>query len=217
MPSYQLKLNNKGVNKRNVTFSHLMAAFLLIIMGVVSATILKTLAETQAAVINSGIFYTVSGTYVLAGILILFITIKFNKQITAKRSLSTQLRIFEILLLLPTLIYCLLKQWHVPAAYAGIGIFGILYAFYYEFSSIKDKIVTIDDKGINNPHSKTSFLPWEKVLRLIVRHQILTIEGQGNKLYQYDLQSGQTIDVASIESFAAKRIKEEKKVIKNDW
>lgn len=217
MPSYQLKLNNKGVNKRNVTFSHLMAAFLLIIMGVVSATILKTLAETQAAVINSGIFYMVSGTYVLAGILILFITIKFNKQITAKRSLSTQLRIFEILLLLPTLVYCLLKQWHVPAAYAGIGIGGILYAFYYEFSSIKDKIVTIDDKGINNPHTKTSFLPWEKVLRLIVRHQILTIEGQGNKLYQYDLQSGQTIDVASIESFAAQRIKEEKKVIKNDW
>ena len=217
MPSYQLKLNNKGVNKRNVTFSHLMAAFLLIIMGVVSATILKTLAETQAAVINSSIFYIVSGTYVLAGILILFITIKFNKQITTKKSLSTQLRIFEILLLLPTLVYCLLKQWHVPAAYAGIGIAGILYAFYYEFSSIKDKIVTIDDKGINNPHTKTSFLPWEKVLRLIVRHQILTIEGQGNKLYQYDLQSGQKIDVNGIESFAAQRIKEEKKLIKNDW
>ncbi len=217
MASYQLKLNNKGINKRNVTFSHLMAAFLLIIMGAVSATILKTLAETQAAVINSGIFYAVSGTYVLAGLLILFITIKFNKQITTRRSMSTQLRIFEILLLLPTLVYCLLKQWQVPAAYAGIGIFGILYAFYYEYSSIKDKIVTIDDKGINNPYSKTSFLAWEKVLRLIVRHQILTIEAQGNKLYQYDLQPGQTIDVSNIESFAAQRIKEEKKVIKNDW
>lgn len=217
MPSYQLKLNNKGVNKRNVTFSHLMAAFLLIIMGAVSATIIKALAETQAALLNSDIFYAVSGIYVLAGILILFITIKYNKQITQKRSNSTRLRIFEILLLLPILIYCLVKQWHVPAAYAGIGIFGILYAFYYEFSSLKDKIVTIDDKGINNPHSKTSFLPWEKVLRLIVRHQILTIEGQGNKLYQYDLQSGQHIDVTSIESFATQRIKEEKKIIKNDW
>lgn len=217
MPSYQLKLNNKGVNKRNVTFSHLMAAFLLIIMGAVSATIIKALAETQAAMLNSDIFYTISGTYVLAGIVILFITIKYNKQITQKRSNSTRLRIFEILLLLPILIYCVVKQWHVPAAYAGIGIFGILYAFYYEFSSLKDKIITIDDKGINNPHSKTSFLAWEKVLRLIVRHQILTIEGQGNKLYQYDLLSGQDIDVASIESFAAQRIKEEKKVIKNDW
>lgn len=194
-----------------------MAAFLLIIMGAVSATIIKALAETQAALLNSDIFYAVSGIYVLAGILILFITIKYNKQITQKRSNSTRLRIFEILLLLPILIYCLVKQWHVPAAYAGIGIFGILYAFYYEFSSLKDKIVTIDDKGINNPHSKTSFLPWEKVLRLIVRHQILTIEGQGNKLYQYDLQSGQHIDVASIESFATQRIKEEKKIIKNDW
>ncbi|RYD94937.1 MAG: hypothetical protein EOP54_16660 [Sphingobacteriales bacterium] len=194
-----------------------MAAFLLIIMGAVSATIIKTLAETQAAVINASIFYTVSGTYVLAGMLILFITIKFNKLITRKRSFSTQLRIFELLLLLPTLIYCLVNQWHVPAAYAGIGIFGILYAFYYEFSALKDKIVTIDDKGINNPHSKTGFLAWEKVLRLIVRHQILTIEAQGNKLYQYDLQSAQTIDVAGVESFAAQRIKEEKKVIKNDW
>lgn len=194
-----------------------MAAFLLIIMGAVSATIIKALAETQAALLNSDIFYAVSGIYVLAGILILFITIKYNKQITQKRSNSTRLRIFEILLLLPILIYCLVKQWHVPAAYAGIGIFGILYAFYYEFSSLKDKIVTIDDKGIINPHSKTSFLPWEKVLRLIVRHQILTIEGQGNKLYQYDLQSGQHIDVAGIESFATQRIKEEKKIIKNDW
>lgn len=194
-----------------------MAAFLLIIMGAVSATIIKALAETQAALLNSDIFYAVSGIYVLAGIIILFITIKYNKQITQKRSNSTRLRIFEILLLLPILIYCVVKQWHVPAAYAGIGIFGILYAFYYEFSSLKDKIVTIDDKGINNPHSKTSFLAWEKVLRLIVRHQILTIEAQGNKLYQYDLQSGQNIDVTSIESFAAQRIKEEKKIIKNDW
>ena len=217
MSSYQLKLNNKGINKRNVTFSHLMAAFLLIIMGAVRATIIKALAETKAALVKSDIFFGVSGTYDLAGIIILFITIKYNKQITQKRSNSTKLRIFEILLLLPILIYCLMEQWYVPAAYAGIGIFGILYAFYYEFSSVKDKIVTIDDKGINNPQARTNFLAWEKVLRLIVRHQILTIEAQGNKLYQYDLQAGQSIDVASIEAFAAKRIKEEKKVIKNDW
>lgn len=217
MPDYQIKLNNKGINKRNVTFSHLIAAFLLIIMGAVSATIIRTLSETKAAVNDSNIFYVVSVLYILSGIAILFITIKFNKKITTNKSFSTKLRIFEIVILAPIFIYCLIKQWYVPSAWAGIGVLGILYAFYYENAAIKPAIVHINEKGVELPNTKVGFLAWQNILRLIIRHQILTVEAVGNKLYQLDLAKEQNLPVNEIEAFAQKRIKEDKKIIKNDW
>ncbi len=217
MPDYQIQLNNKGINKRNVTFSHLMAAFLLIIMGGVAATIIRTLSETAAAITNSNIFYAVAAVYIISGLAILFITIKFNKKITTIKSFSTKLRLFEIIILAPILIYCLIKQWYVPAAWAGIGVIGILYAFYYENTSVKPAIVHITDKGVNLPNTKVGFLEWEKILRLIIRHQILTVEAIGNKLYQLDLEKNQNLPVSEIETYAMQRIKEEKKIIKNDW
>lgn len=217
MPNYQITLNNKGVNKRNVTFSHLMAAFLLIIMGAVAATIIRTLSETAAAVMEANIYYATAITYVLSGLVILFIVIKFNKKITNNRPFSTRLRIFEIAILSPVLVYCLYKEMFVPAAWAGVGVVGILYAFYYENTSIKPRIVVIDDSGVKLPDTKVGFLGWEHVTRLIIRHQILTVEAAGNKLYQLDLEKDQNIPISEIEAFAQQRVKEKKKIIKNDW
>lgn len=214
---YQLTLNHKGINKKNVTFSHLMAAFLLIIMGGVSMGIIRTLSDTKASVENPFYFYAVSITYILVGIIILFITIKFNKQITTQKSKSTILRLFELLLLSPVLAYCLLKEWYVPAAWAGVGVLGILYAFLYENSADKPKIVTIQNDGVSMPTTKVNHLDWSQILRLIIRHNILTIEAKGNKLYQLDLMKDQNLDIQAIELFSSNRIKEEKKIIKNDW
>jgi hypothetical protein len=214
---YQLALNNKGINKKNVTFSHLMAAFLLIIMGGVSMGIIRTLADTKASVAQPFYFYAVSIAYILVGIIILFITIKFNRQITTQKNKSTVLRIFELLMLSPVLLYCLLKEWYVPAAWAGVGIAGILYAFYYENTAAKPQLVSIQNEGIHLPTTKVNHLKWGQVLRLIIRHNILTIEAVGNKLYQLDLKKDQNLDIEAIELFAANRIKEEKKIIKNDW
>lgn len=217
MSQFQLEQKYQGINKRNVTFSHLMAAFLLIIMGAVSATIIRALAETNANIANSKIFYIVSSVYIICGLIILFITIKFNKQIISKKSNSTKLRTFEILLLAPIFIYCVIQKWYVPAAYAGIGILGILYAYIYEYKSVQVKKIVIDEKGVNLPTSKVGFLAWDGILRLIVRHQILTIEANGNKLYQIDLAKNENINTEELEAYALKRIKEEKKLIKNDW
>lgn len=218
MSHFQLLLQSKGVNSKNVTFSHLMAAFLLIIMGAVSFIIMALLGETKAAVAASEalLYKSVSAIYILAGIIILFITIRFNKKITLQKN-STKLRIAEIIMLLPVCIFCFSKGWYVPAAFSGVGIFGILYAFLYENAAAKPNIVTINKEGIAIPNYKTSFLSWDRVLRLIVRHQILTIEVTGNKLFQLDLASGQQMDTEAIESFALVQIKENKKVIKNDW
>ncbi|RQO30233.1 hypothetical protein DBR32_11690 [Taibaiella sp. KBW10] len=195
-----------------------MAAFLLIIMGAVSFIIMALLGETKAAVVSSEaiLYRTVSAIYIVSGILILFITIRFNKKITIPKN-STKLRIAEIVMLLPVSIFCFTKAWYVPAAFSAVGIFGILYAFLYENTAAKPNIVQISKDGITIPNHKTSFLSWDKVLRLIVRHQILTIEVTGNKLFQLDLSSDQKPDVESIESFALIHIKENKKVIKNDW
>lgn len=218
MTTFQLYLQTKGVNAKNVSFSHLMAAFLLIIMGAVSYVIMALLDQTKAAVPDTEaiLYKSVSGIYIITGILILFLVIGFNKKIVRKKQ-STLLRIVELVMLLPVCLFCLSKAWYVPAAFSGIGILGIIYAFYYENAASRPSIVTINTEGISIPNHRTSFLSWDKVLRLIVRHQILTIEVSGNKLFQLDLSAKQALDTTAIETFALEQIKSNKKLIKNDW
>lgn len=218
MNTYQLFLQTKGINKRNVTFSHLMAAFLLIIMGAVSFVIIALLGQTKAAApeADAVLYKSVSAIYVAAGIILLALTIGINKKIVQKKN-STILRVIEVAMLLPVCIFCINKAWYVPAAFSGIGILGILYAFYYENAAEKPSIVTVNEEGIAIPNHRTSFLSWDKVLRLIVRHRILTIEVTGNKLFQLDLSADQQLATADIETFALEQIKSNKKIIKNDW
>lgn len=217
MPQYEIRLNKKGINKRNVTFSHLMAAFLLIILGGSATLLITAMKETEVAIQAEQLIKSVAIAYILLGVAILFITIKWNKKLTSQKSFSTKLRIFELLILAPVLLYCLLHQWYVPAAWTGVGVLGIAYAFVYENSAEQPAIAIINEKGVSLPNTRVKFLEWENVLRLIIRHQILTVEAAGNKLYQLDLEKNQEIPTAEIEDYAQQRIKEEKKVIKNDW
>ena len=218
MNTYQLYLQTKGINKRNVTFSHLMAAFLLIIMGAVSFVIIALLGQTKAGApeADAVLYKSVSAIYVAAGIILLALTIGINKKIVQKKN-STVLRVIEVAMLLPVCIFCINKAWYVPAAFSGIGILGILYAFYYENAAEKPSIVTVNEEGIAIPNHRTSFISWDKVLRLIVRHRILTIEVTGNKLFQLDLSADQQLTTTDIETFALEQIKSNKKIIKNDW
>lgn len=195
-----------------------MAAFLLIIMGAVSFVIIALLGQTKAAApeADAVLYKSVSAIYVAAGIVLLALTIGMNKKIVQKKN-STVLRVIEVAMLLPVCIFCINKAWYVPAAFSGIGILGILYAFYYENAAEKPSIVTINHEGIAIPNHRTSFLGWDKVLRLIVRHRILTIEVTGNKLFQLDLSADQQLATADIETFALEQIKSNKKIIKNDW
>lgn len=217
MPKYEIILAKKGNNTKNVTFSHLMAAFLLIIMGAVSATVIRALAETQAALRDPKIFYGVSSAYIISGVIILFITIRFNKSIIAIKRNSSILRVIEILLLLPIFIYCIVEHWYVPAAYSGIGMLGILYAFIYEKNIEKPTLISIEEEGVTLPTTKVGYLKWDAVQRLIIRHGILTLDAYGNKLYQLDLDKNQELNIEDIEAYSKKRIEEEKKLIKNDW
>ncbi|WP_222165735.1 hypothetical protein [Edaphocola aurantiacus] len=218
MTTYQLYLQTKGINKKNVTFSHLMAAFLLIIMGAVSFVIIALLGQTKAAAPDADamLYKSVSGIYIAAGIVLLALIIGMNKRIVEKKN-STILRVIEVAMLLPVCVFCINKAWYVPAAFSGIGILGIIYAFYYENAAEKPSIITINEEGIAIPNYRTSFISWDKVLRLIVRHRILTIEVNGNKLFQLDLSADQNLEVTDIETFALEQIKSNKKIIKNDW
>ncbi|MNE49931.1 hypothetical protein D3C80_1444850 [compost metagenome] len=139
-----------------------------------------------------------------------------NKRIVQKKN-STILRVIEVAMLLPVCVFCINKAWYVPAAFSGIGILGIIYAFYYENAAEKPSIITINEEGIAIPNHRTAFISWDKVLRLIVRHRILTIEVNGNKLFQLDLSANQNLEVTDIETFALEQIKSNKKIIKNDW
>ena len=216
MAPFQIELKHKGVNKKNVTFSHLMSAFLLIIMGAVAFVMVSLLGLTAAkSNIEIGV-KVVSVCYITLGLIILYITISHNKKIIQEKN-SQRLRWVEIGLLLPIAAFCIYKQWYVPAAYSAIGLLGILYASYYEKNAGKAQLVVVDDKGVHLPKQKTPFLPWEKVQRLILRHQILTVEAIGNKLHQLDTTADAMAQSSALEQYAAEHIALHKKLIPNDW
>lgn len=215
---YELLIKQEKSNKKNITFSHLMAAFLIIIMGAVTYMAVNAIKfAAHVTVDNNDTFKKISGLYILSGIILLIIIIKFNKKIIQNKRNSNILRIIELLLLLPILIYSYLKAWYLPVGYSTIGILGIIYAFYIENSARKQFKVTIENSGIFVNQEKNKMLNWHNIIKLIVRHNILTIEGSGNKLYQYDLIANQKYDTNEIEEFALKKIKEEKRIIENDW
>ena len=80
-----------------------------------------------------------------------------------------------------------------------------------------DDIISIDEEGVSLPTTKVGYLKWDAIQRLIIKHRILTLDAYGNKLYQLDLEKDQELNIEEIEAYSMQRIKEEKKLIKNDW
>ncbi|HRP90792.1 MAG TPA: hypothetical protein PKX92_12235 [Edaphocola sp.] len=215
---YELLIKQEKKNTKNITFSHLMAAFLLIIMGAVTYMAVNAIKfAANVTVENKSTYEIIAGSYLIIGILLLFISIKFNKKIIKNKTNSNTLRTIEILLILPILIFSYINKWYLPASYAAIGILGIVYAFYAENNIRKQYSISIENEGVLVKRENIKIISWENIIKLIVRHNILTIEASENKLYQYDLLLNQNINTEEIEAFSLKKIKEEKKIIKNNW
>ena len=210
-------LNNKKNKKKHSTFVHLMASFLLIIMGIVTCMMIAVLKDTVILIQNKSILLGVGVGYILFGIILLLITIFFNQKI-ADTATSNKLRIIEILVLLPTVIYSIINKWYVPAAYAGIGIAGIIYAYFWEQKQTIQQFVSVTESGVTIPNTKVGFLKWQEIKRLIYRNSILTVDCRNNKLYQLDIKNDEiAFNNDNFEQFCEELIQKHKDLVKKDW
>ena len=210
---YQIILEGKQLRKNQVTGMHLMAAFLLIVMGFLTWLVPNDVKQEEFAFLN-----WVGLGYSFFGLAILVICIFFNKKIIQSKA-NLALRLLEVLSLAPILIYSLVQEWYLPAGYSAAALLGIVLAFYWEKSGKQSRKAIFDESGVQIPRlGRDSELDWDEVSRVLLKHNILTIDCYNNKLFQFSVEANsQTVDKEIFNRFCLNQIKLKSNSNKKDW
>jgi hypothetical protein len=207
---YQFTLEGKGVKRNQVTGMHLMAGLLLLVMGLLTWLVPDAVKQTEFSFLNwAGLLIAFTGA------IIIFLSIFYNKKLI-QSNFNFVLRLIEIVAMGAILIYSLLKEWYLPAAYSAAATLGILLAYYWEKTEKKDQVLVCDDNGISID-AKHRF-SWQEIQNLRLRHNILTIDCHNNKLYQYKLTGNyQQTDRETFESYCSIQIQAKKHLKQKEW
>jgi hypothetical protein len=212
---YKIPLEGKQVKKNQVTGMHLMAGFLLIVMGMFTWLVPNDIKQEEFIFLNwAGL------SYAFLGIAIVIICIFFNKRIIQTKANFT-LRILEVCALTLVLIYSLMQKWYLPAGYSGAALLGIILAFYWEKSGKQSRVATVHDDGLHIPRlGRNNLLLWQDINRVLFRHNILTIDCKDNRLIQLTVENTSPngiVNKEEFEQYCYKKIEEKKDLRKEDW
>ncbi|RYE56340.1 MAG: hypothetical protein EOP48_08230 [Sphingobacteriales bacterium] len=156
--------------------------------------------------------------YALFGVFIVVICIGFNKKIIQTKA-NLVLRFFEVLSLGAILAYALYQKWYLPAGYSTAALLGILLAFYWEKTGKQNRIASFTDDGVHIPGlGKKSEAAWQDIKRIILKHNILTVDFKDNKLYQLQLATQkEKLNQEEFETYCHFQIEAKKHLHKQDW
>ena len=152
--------------------------------------LLSALAFTGTGAIIVIYNYTIPGwglALLIAGLLLMGITITRNKWLTATKA-NIIARIAELLIALSVAILSWAEQWKFPMGIFGVLSAAILFAIFWERASGQALVIHVDENGIQLPvTSRKRFIPWVEVEQVILRYGTLSIECLENRLYQWDI------------------------------
>lgn len=211
--AYTLPVEGSRVKRNQVTGMHLMAGLLLVVMGLLTWAVPDGVKQAELSFLNeTGIGYA------LFGLVLLIVTIFFNKKIIQTKA-GFILRVIEILALLPIFVYAIQKEWYLPATYSGATLAGIIFAYFWEKSGTKPRYIFIDKNGINlQQFTGSKKVAWPDITRVLLRHNILTIDCKDNKLMQYKvLPEHLDINKETFENHCAQLITENAHLHRKDW
>lgn len=209
---YQILLEGKQVKNNQITSIHIMAGLLLLVMGFITWLVPNSIKQKELNFLN----YAGLG-YVVIGIIIITATIFFNRSVL-KQKVNKRLRIFEIIVFIPILIYSIYQKWYLPLGYATAALIGIILAYYFETRGKVNKTAHILSEGIKIAGlGKHSNMPWSEIKNIIIKYNILTIDRYDNKLYQLPLVKNTTNDFETIENYSKQQIIENKGKKEEDW
>lgn len=218
---FKIPVAGNKVKKHQVTAMHLIAGFLLIVMGLITFV-----TPYALGVIHSSAnpvqkpqltFINFSGlAYALFGLLLIIITTFFNKKVIQTKA-NFPLRILEIIAFLSILFYSLIQKWYLPAAYSGAALTGIILAYFLEKSGQAPRFILINERGIKIPGRNGDIL-WQNIKAVIFRHNVITVDCKDNKLFQLTFFK-ETINekLPLIETFAKKNIETKAHLYQEDW
>jgi len=210
---YQIILEGKQIKRNQVTGMHLMAGFLLIVMGMLTWLVPNSVKQQEFDFLNyAGL------AYALFGLVIVVVCIGFNKKIIQTKA-NLVLRFLEVISLGAILAYALFQKWYLPAGYSAAALLGIVLAFYWEKTGKQNRIASFTDDGVRIPGlGKKSETAWQDIKRIILKHDILTVDFKDNKLYQLQLATQkEELNKDEFETYCHFQIEAKNHLHKQDW
>ncbi len=211
---YQILLEGRQIKRNQVTGMHIMAGLLLLVMGLITWMVPNAVKQQQFDFLNwTGL------AYALFGLFIIIVCIFFNKKIIQTNA-NFVLRITEIIALALILSYSLFQKWYLPAAYSGAALIGIALAYYWEKKGKQKKLATFNDNGVEVPGlGRKSKIAWQDLTRVLLRHNILTIDCKDNKLFQLVVapENRATVNKEEFENYCKANIQAKEHLYKADW
>lgn len=210
--TYKIPVQQNKIKNNQVTALHLMVGILFFVIGLVTWGIPSSVKTMQFLFLeNFGILYSI------LGISILIISIFYNKKIIQTKK-GEILRIIELLALFIIIIYSFFQRWYLPVAYSLTAMIGITFAYFWEKKAKKSMFVHINEKGIQLPFFiKDKLINWHELERVIIKHNVLSIDCRNNKLIQYNINFPYEFDHRKAEQYSMERITENAHLAIKNW
>lgn len=213
--NFRITTRQNRIKRNQVTALHLMIGFLLFMMGLVTWSVPLTMKTARFAFLDVvGILYSVFGFCLVV------VSVFFNKRVIQKSRWNQLLRVIEILVLLSILIYTVIQKWYLPVAYSSAALLVIVFAFWWERNAGQESIIQINKGGIAIPKflGKT-FLKWQQVSHIVLRHSVLTIDCLDNRLYQLSITKvePEATSMEKFESFCSEMIQAHEHLREEEW
>lgn len=216
---YELKLVKKTVKRNQVTAIHLIAALIMIAMGltiVVSPVFLNT-GKPPEEHIQFGWIRPAGAILMVLGFAICLATVFFSKK-SLRPKVNLTIRWIEILCFTFILAYCLWQQYYLPAAYSGAALLGIIVAYFLENASEKNARIIFNEDGVKMENKiKSSAWKWHQLEHFVVKHNVVTLQTLDKKLYQFIVEDN-PYDSNEVNNYGKEKVIQAiPKRSKDDW
>ena len=207
---YEIPIQNQLLKTNQITAMHMMVAIIFIILGAITSSVPKDIVASYDIYIN------IYGYIILLlGILIIILSIFFNKKIIQSKYNSI-LRYIEVIVLISILIYTFINSWYLPFTYATTTLLGVIFAIIWEHHGKKQHAIKLDKDGLYIPKFlRQQKLNWHEIERLMIKHGLVTIDCRNNKLYQFQLTNNDIKEEVS--TYAQQKIEENESKYDAGW
>jgi len=194
--TFDLQLTEEKIKRHQVTAMHLTCALAFIAAGAIIVIYNYTIPYWGLAEL-------------IAGVLILGVTIIKNSWVTGKNSVLY--RIGELAIAATMAVYSVTQHWTFPIFIFSVLTLAVAFAMFWERASSGDaQIMHIDDTGIRLPvTSRKRFIDWVETDSVILRYGTLSIECTDNRLFQWNVK-GIAFKPEELEQFSKSKIEEHK-------
>lgn len=203
---YILYLKDNKVKQQHIITAHLIAVFVLLVVGVffeLASFVVKKI-NLSVAINNSSLMQIGTSTIIIS-LVILAATI-FKTKWMMKPKIGLFFRVFEISIIGILSMYFFQLNLPTPAILLLLEIGMIVFALFWENQSDQMLKVLLSETGILLPMtSRKKKLQWSEVDQVLVRFNTVTINCADNRLFQWVLYN-QDIDIEGLHQFSKQQI-----------